>query len=152
MVPVQIIFSPETYQKIINEHDIQQGIDTEAEVRSTLESHFSIPIIIKEEDTDVIIAKELYPNPCPICGRRIPFLREMIQHLESRSTNRVRCPLGHRYEGRIKIYHVNILQQTDESDSESVQTCPQCGSQNIQYLSQTDVFCLDCEWDNLNLI
>lgn len=152
MIPTEIILSPELYQSIIDEQNMSRNTGEE-NTRLMLENHFSIPISIREEDTDMIIAKELFPNPCPVCGRRIPFLREMIERLESCSVDRVSCPLGHRYEGQIKIYHLNILQQKEESSkSEDVETCPACGSENIQHLSPTDVFCFDCEWDNLKSI
>lgn len=149
MTPAQIVFSPETYQEIINQQNIQQAINAEIDVRQMLERHFSMPIAIREENSDVIITKELYPNPCPICGCRIPFLREIIERLETHPTRRIRCPRGHRYEGEIKIYYLNILQKTNPLKSKTQPTCPQCRSQNIQHLSQTDLFCLDCEWDNL---
>ena len=83
MIPTEIILSPGTYQTIIDEQNIQRD-RVEADILLMLENHFSIPVLIREEDTDVIVAKELYPNPCPVCGRRIPFLREMIDRLESR--------------------------------------------------------------------
>ncbi|MCZ6675677.1 MAG: hypothetical protein O7E52_00310 [Candidatus Poribacteria bacterium] len=151
MIPAEVVLSPETYQKIVEESNIQQEIRTGKDPVSVLRNYFSIPITIREENADLIIAKELFPNPCPVCGRRIPFLREMIERIESRSIKRIRCPLGHRYEGEIKVYYLNIFQE-DQTDPKAVQTCPQCGSKNVQYLSQTDVFCLNCEWDNLKLI
>lgn len=148
MVPTEIILSPETYDKIVAEQEITEG-DTENDIRLLLEDHFSIPILIRDENTDVITAKELYPDRCPVCGRRIPFLREMIERLESRATNKVRCPLGHRYEGEIKMYYLNILQiEEKREESERVEVCPECGSKDIQYLGPREVFCLDCEWDN----
>jgi len=152
MIPAEIILSSKTYHDMIKEPNIQREINTGKEPLSALESHFATPISIQEDNTDVLIAKELFPNPCPVCGRRIPFLREMIERLESSSTdNKVNCPLGHRYEGTIKIYYLNIF-QTPPPETKTVQNCPQCGSRNIQYLSQTDIFCLDCEWDNLKRI
>ena len=151
LIPVEIVLSPETYRNIVEESDIQQEVGIGKDSVSLLGNYLSIPITIREEDTNVIIAKELFPNPCPICGRRIPFLREMIERIESRSIKRIRCPLGHRYEGEIKIYHLNIFQE-NRVEAKAVQTCPQCGSGNVQALSKTDIFCLDCEWDNLKLI
>ena len=148
MVPTEIILSPETYDKIVSEQEITEG-DTENDIRLLLEDHFSIPILIRDENTDVITAKELYPDRCPVCGRRIPFLREMIERLESRATNKVRCPLGHRYEGEIKMYYLNIFQiEEKREESERVEVCLECGSKDIQYLGPREVFCLDCEWDN----
>ena len=149
MIPTEIILSPGTYQTIIDEQNIQRD-KVEADILLMLKNHFSIPVVIREENTDVIVAKELYPNPCPVCGRRIPFLREMIDRLESRPANKIRCPLGHRYDGQIKVYYLNILQKTGENlKSKTIEVCPACGSKNIQHLSPTDVFCFDCEWDNL---
>lgn len=148
MVPTEIVLSPKTYKKIVSEQDIAEG-DTENDTRLVLEHHFSIPILIRDENTDVITAKELFPDRCPICGRRIPFLREMIERLESRATNKVRCPLGHRYEGEIKMYYLNIFQiEVKREKSERVEVCPACGSKDIQYLGPREAFCLDCEWDN----
>ena len=149
MAPAQIIFSPETYQEIINQQVVRQAINAESDVRQMLERHFSTPIAIREENSDVIITKELYPNPCPICGCRIPFLRELIERIESQPTRRIRCPRGHRYEGEIKTYYLNIRHDPNPLKSKARPTCPQCGSQKIQKLSHTDFFCLDCEWDNL---
>ncbi|MDE0297358.1 MAG: hypothetical protein OXN17_01830 [Candidatus Poribacteria bacterium] len=148
MVPTEIILSSKTYEQIVAEQEIAEE-DTEESTRLILETHFSIPILIREENTDVITAKELYPDRCPICGRRIPFLREMIERLESRATNKVRCPLGHRYEGEIKMYYLNIFQMEEMREkSERIESCPICGSNDIQYLGPREVFCLDCEWDN----
>ena len=100
MIPAEIVLSPETHQKIVEESNFQPGLEAKKDPVSALKGAFSIPITIREEDTDIIVVKGLYPNPCPICGRRIPFLREMIERIESRSIKRIRCPLGHRYEGR----------------------------------------------------
>ena len=148
MVPTEIILSSKTYEEIVAEQNLLE-LDTDGNTRLMLEHHFSIPISIRDENTDVITAKELYPDRCPICGRRIPFLREMIERLESRATNKIRCPLGHRYEGQIKIYYLNILQMEEQpQESETIETCPECDSKNIQYLGPSEVFCLDCEWDN----
>ena len=58
MVPTEIILSPKTYERIVSEQDITEG-DTENDTRLELEQHFSIPILIREENTDVITAKEL---------------------------------------------------------------------------------------------
>ena len=151
MIPAEIVLSPETHQKIVEESNCQPGLETKKDPVSVLKGAFSIPNTIREEDTDIIVVKGLYPNPCPICGRRIPFLREMIERIESRSIKRIRCPLGHRYEGEIKVYYLNIFQE-HQSEAKAIQVCPQCGSENVQNLSQTDIFCLDCEWDNLKYI
>ena len=148
MVPTKIILSPTTYEEIVVEQDTTEG-DTENNKRLALERHFLTPVLIRKENTDIITVKELYPDRCPTCGRRSPFLREMIERLESRATNKVRCPLGHRYEGEIKMYHLNIFQMEERrEESERVEACPECGSEDIQYLGPREVFCLDCEWDN----
>ena len=94
MIPAEIVLSPETHQKIVEESNLQPGLEAKRDPVSALKGAFSIPITIREEDTDIIVVKGLYPNPCPICGRRIPFLREMIERIESRSIKRIRCPLG----------------------------------------------------------
>ena len=151
MIPAEIVLSPETHQKIVEESNLHQGLEAKKDPVSALKGAFSIPITIREDNTDIIVVKGLYPNPCPVCGRRIPFLREMIERIESRSIKRIRCPLGHRYEGEIKVYYLNIFQE-NQSEAETVQVCPQCGSENVQKLSPTDIFCLDCEWDNLKHI
>ena len=152
MVPTEIILSSDLYETIIDEQNLPRNAD-EGNTRLMLENHFSIPISIREEDTDMIVAKELFPNPCPVCGRRIPFLRETIERLESLAVNRVSCPLGHQYQGQIKIYYLNILENKEESsEAKGVEICPACGSENLQHLSPTDVFCFDCEWDNLKSI
>ena len=151
MIPAEIVLSPETHQKIVEESNFQSGLEAKKDPVSALKGAFAIPITIREKDTDIIVVKGLYPNPCPVCGRRIPFLREMIERIESRSIKRIRCPLGHRYEGEIKVYYLNIFQE-NQSETTAIQVCPQCGSENVQNLSQTDIFCLDCEWDNLKHI
>ena len=151
MIPAEIVLSSETHQKIVEESNFQPGREAKKDPVSALKGAFSIPITIREEDTDIIVVKGLYPNPCPVCGRRIPFLREMIERIESRSVKRIRCPLGHRYEGEIKVYYLNIFQEA-QSEAKAIEVCPQCGSENVQNLSQTDIFCLDCEWDNLKYI
>ena len=148
MVPTKITLSPDTCEKIVVEQDITEG-DAEKDKRQALEQHFLIPVAIQEENTDIITVKELYPDRCPACGRRIPFLREMIERLESGAANKVRCPLGHRYEGEIKLYHLNIFHSEERrEESRRIEVCPNCGSKDIQYLGPREAFCLDCEWDN----
>ena len=148
MIPTEIILSPSTYEEIISELNISDG-NTDHDARLMLERHFAMSISIREENSDVITAKELYPDRCPICGRCIPFVREMIDRLESRATNKIRCPLGHRYEGQIKVYYLNVFQpEQNRQESKTIETCPQCESTSIQYLGPSEAFCLDSAWDS----
>lgn len=148
LIPAEVVVSQETYTNIVSELNIKNEAEQGPDVLAMLRCYLSVPVVVRTENTDVIVAKELFPNPCPVCGRRIPFLREMIERIESRVIKRIRCPLGHRYEGEIKIYYLDIYHK-ESPPPKPLERCPCCGSENLQPLSQTDVFCVDCEWDNL---
>ena len=144
MVPTSVVLSPESYAAVQHEK-------REAENDSSLSlSHLlALPVSVRPENTDIVVVKELVPNPCPICHHRLRFLREMIEHFEDDDTKLIRCPLGHRYPGQMKIYHLNILQAEENPETEKgITACPTCGSESIQYLGPMEMFCLDCDWDS----
>ncbi len=147
MVPTAVVLSPDNFAIVTSEH--LENIETQLSDSQRLEHHLSLPISVRSEDTDIIVVKELIPNPCPICRHPLKFLRELIDRFEKENSNLIRCPLGHRYSGTMKIYHLNIFQQSEEKNiNNNVSECPTCGSKKIQYLSASDMFCLDCDWDS----
>ena len=147
MVPTAVVLSPESYAKVVAER--LEASDSETSEPLSLENQLSLPISVRSKDTDIIVVKELVPNPCPICHHPLKFLRELIERFESEETKQIRCPLGHRYSGVMKVYHLNIYQQSESLESvNKVTECPTCGSKKIQYLGPTEMFCLDCDWDS----
>jgi len=150
IIPVQVILSPETYEQLLEDQTIRSLMRHGFDPKVAIEDIFSIPFKIREEDTDVIIAKELFPDRCPICGRRILAVRQIIRKLENNLINKVVCPSGHRFDCEIRAYCLNIYKVEEERKGPA--KCPNCGSTNLQYLSPTEAFCLDCDWDNLKVI
>ncbi len=149
MVPTAVILSPDSYATVVAERLESETEGTENNETLRLENQLSLPVSVRSENTDIIVVKELVPNPCPICHHPLKFLRELIERFENEDTNQIRCPLGHRYSGIMKVYHLNIFQQSEcEESTQKVSECPTCGSNKIQYLGPTEMFCLDCDWDS----
>ena len=147
MVPTAVVLSPDSYAKVVTERLDASEAETSESLR--LENQLSLPVTVQSEDTDIIVVKELVPNPCPICHHPLKFLRELIERFENEETKQIRCPLGHRYSGVMKIYHLNIFQQSESLKTvKKVTDCPSCGSNKIQYLGPSEMFCLDCDWDS----
>lgn len=147
MVPTGVILSPESHAKIASE--LSETFASENITRAQLEHHLALAVSIRSENADLVIVKELIPNPCPVCHRRLTFLREMIERFENDEANLIRCPMGHRYPGQLKVYYLNIFQQNERNEMEKpVTACPECESKNIQYLGPAEMFCLDCDWDS----
>lgn len=147
MVPTAIVLSPDSYAEVVAERLETSDIEHSESLR--LENQLSLPVSVRSEDTDIIVVKELVPNPCPICHHPLKFLRELIERFENEETKQIRCPLGHRYSGIMKVYHLNIFQQSESMGSlNKVSECPSCGSKKVQYLGAADMFCLDCDWDS----
>ena len=147
MIPTGVVLSPESHAKIVSE--LSEIFEAENISRIQLEHHLALAVSIRSENTDVVIVKELVPNPCPVCHHRLTFLRELIERFENDDANLIRCPMGHRYPGRLNMYYLNIFQQDEGNEMEkSVTACPECGSKNIQYLGPAEMFCLDCDWDS----
>lgn len=150
IVPVKVILSSETYEQLLENRVIRSLERHGFAPKTAIKDIFSVPFEIQEEDTDVIVAKELFPDRCPICGRRIGAARQIIKRLEDNLIKKAICPAGHRFECEIKVYYLNIYKIKEEKKGPSI--CPKCGSSNIQYLSPTEAFCLDCDWDNLEVL
>ena len=147
MVPTCVVLSPESYSKVVAEHlDI---LDTDNDGILRLEQQLGLAVSVRSDDTDIVVVKELVPNPCPICHHPLKLLRELIERFENEGTNLIRCPLGHRYSGMLKVYHLNIFQPSGKQETANeVTACPLCRSNRIQYLGPSDMFCLDCDWDS----
>ncbi len=148
MVPTAVVLSPESYAEVVAE--FLERSEAESDETHKLECQLGLPpISVQLEDTDIVVVKELVPNPCPICHHPLKFLRELIERFENEETNLIRCPLGHRYSGIMKVYHLNIFQQSEEREAmEKIAECPACGGKKIQYLGPAEMFCLDCDWDS----
>jgi len=147
IIPVEVIISPETYKQLLEDGTIHSLMQHGFDPKVAIEEIFSIPFKIQNENTDVIVAKELFPNRCPICGRRILAVRQIIKKLENNLINKAVCPLGHQFRCEVRVYYLNIYKIKEERRGPT--RCPKCGSPNLQYLSPTEAFCLDCDWDNL---
>jgi hypothetical protein len=147
IIPVKVILSSETYEQLLEDKTIHSLIRHGFDPKVAIRDIFSIPFEIQEENTDIIVAKELFPDRCPICGRRIVAVSQIIKKLEENLINKAICPSGHRFDCKVRVYYLNIYRVKEEKRGPG--KCPKCGSANIQYLSPTEAFCLDCDWDNL---
>ena len=147
MIPTELVLSPPSYAKIVSE--LAEKLGSQGVSHLQLAHHLALTVSIQEEDTDLVIVKELTPNPCPVCQHRLTFLRETMERFTDNSSNLIRCPMGHRYPGELKIYYLNIFQHNIEDEIEKpIKICPECDSKNIQYLGPKVMFCLDCDWDS----
>ncbi|RKU26343.1 hypothetical protein C6497_13690 [Candidatus Poribacteria bacterium] len=147
MVPTSVILSPESYEKVVAE--ILKSPKGHNPDNSKAENQLALPpLSVRSEDTDIVVVKELVPNPCPICHHQLKFLREMIERFEREGSNIIRCPLGHRYSGMMKVYHLNIIRESESEDMNDITECPSCNSNRIQCLGPSEMFCLDCDWDS----
>ena len=147
MIPTEVVLSPQSYAQIVSE--LAETLGYEGVSHLQLAHHLALTVSIQQENTDLVVLKELSPNPCPICHRRLTFLRETMDRFESDDSQQVRCPMGHRYPGELKVYYLDIFQHAAGSELEKpVKVCPECQGGNIQYLAPSVMFCLDCDWDS----
>ena len=147
MIPTEVVLSPQSYTKVVSE--LAETLGYEGLSHLQLAHHLALTVSIQQENTDLIVLKELAPNPCPVCHRRLTFLRETIDRFESDNSNQIRCSMGHRYPGALKVYYLSIFQHNVEDELEKpVKVCPECKEKNIQYLGSDMMFCLDCDWDS----
>ena len=147
MIPTEVVLSPQSYAKVVSE--LTEKLGSQGISHLQLAHHLALAVSIQQENTDLVVLKELTPNPCPICHHRLTFLREAMERFENDSSNLIRCPMGHRYPGVLKVYYLNILQHGEKRETEkSIKICPECGGENIQYLGPKAMFCLDCDWDS----
>ena len=147
MIPTEVVLSPQSYAKVVSE--LTEKLGGQGISHLQLAHHLALAVSIQQENTDLVVLKELTPNPCPICHHRLTFLREAMERFENDSSNLIRCPMGHRYPGVLKVYYLNILQHGEKRETEKpIKICPECGGENIQYLGPKAMFCLDCDWDS----
>lgn len=147
MIPTEVVLSSQSYAKVVSE--LAETLGYEGISHLQLAHHLALAVSIQQENTDLVVLKELTPNPCPICHRRLTFLRETIDRFESDNSNQIRCSMGHRYPGELKVYYLSIFQHNVADELEKpVKVCPECNGKNIQYLGSDTMFCLDCDWDN----
>ena len=147
MIPTEVVLSPQSYAKLVSE--LAEKLGGQGISHLQVSHHLALSVSIQQENTDLIVLKELTPNPCPVCHRRLTFLRETMERFENDSSNLIRCPMGHRYPGVLKVYYLNILRHGERDETEKpIKMCPECGSKKIQYLGPKAMFCLDCDWDS----
>lgn len=147
MIPTEVVLSPQSYAKVVSE--LAETLGYQGVSHLQLAHHLALVVSIQQENTDLVVLKELTPNPCPICHRRLTFLRETIDRFESDNSNQIRCSMGHRYPGELKVYYLSIFQHNAAAELEKpVKVCPECKGKNIQYLGSDMMFCLDCDWDS----
>ncbi len=147
MIPTEVVLSPQSYTKVVSE--LAETLGYEGISHLQLAHHLALTVSIQQENTDMIVLKELAPNPCPVCHRRLTFLRETIDRFESDNSNQIRCSMGHRYPGELKVYYLSIFEHNAGDELEKpVKVCPECKGKNIQYLGSDMMFCLDCDWDS----
>ena len=147
MIPTELVLSPQSYAKIVSE--LAEKLGAQGVSHLQLAHHLALTVSIQEEDTDLVIVKELTPNPCPVCQHRLTFLRETMERFTDNSSNLIRCPMGHRYPGELKVYYLSIFQDGAIAEKEKpIKVCPECQGNHIQYLGADVMFCLDCDWDS----
>lgn len=146
MIPTEIVLSSGSYAQVVSE--LSEKLGSQGISHLQVAHHLALTVSIQQTNTDLVILKELIPNPCPICHHRLTFLRETIERFENEGSHSVRCPMGHRYRGELKVYYLNIFEEDDIEVDKPVKVCPECGNKNIQYLGPQVMFCLDCDWDS----
>ena len=147
MIPTEVVLSPQSYAKVVSE--LAEKLECPGISHLQLAHHLALTVSIQQEETDFIVLKELTPNPCPVCHHRLTFLRETMERFEDDSSEQIRCPMGHRYAGVLKVYYLNIFKPGEtEATKKPIKKCPECEGENIQYLGPKVMFCLDCDWDS----
>ena len=146
MIPTELVLSSGSYAALVSE--LSEKLRSPGISHLQLAQHFALTVSIRQENTDLVILKELIPNPCPICHHRLTFLRETIERFEHDGSHSVRCPMGHRYTGELKVYYLNIFEDTTIEIEKPIKVCPECKNKHIQYLGPRVMFCLDCDWDS----
>ena len=107
MIPTEVVLSPQSYAKLVSE--LAEKLECQGISHLQLAHHLALPVSIQQENTDLVVLKELTPNPCPTCHHRLTFLRETIERFENDSSNLIRCPMGHRYPGVLKVYYLEYF-------------------------------------------
>ena len=149
IVPVALNLSQETCLRLLEEEALNPGSHGNPAV--ILEEMIGLHVEIVRENADVIVAKEVFPDRCPTCGENITSAPILLHRVERQGY--IRCSNGHIYEPEVRVLYLNIFHERNSSRQRNrLQRCPQCGSKNLQYLSDTDAFCLDCDWDNMKEI
>ena len=145
MIPTEVVLSQESYAEIVAA--LSETLRSARITESQVALHLALEVTVRERNTDALIVKELVPNPCPVCHRRLTFLREAITRFESDDRNLIRCQMGHRYRGQLRVFQISIREGVREAEK-TVKICPECGSESIQYLGPAEMLCLDCDWDS----
>lgn len=145
MIPTEVVLSPESYIGIASALSETRRSDSITESQVAL--YLGLDVTVRERNTDALIVKELVPNPCPVCHRQLTFLREAIARFEDDGRSLIRCQMGHRYRGQLRVFQISIREGVRETEK-SVKICPECGSESLQYLGPTEMLCLDCDWDS----
>ncbi len=152
ILPKALLLTPQTFKLVLADekikHLLKQGNHPAIAIRKTFHLEFEV------SSSDVIIGKGVYPKKCPFCFNpllmchgKIYNLASAIQSLESVGIGRVLLACGHITEVSVKEYSIPLDYPRLDSE-EKCTVCPQCGGK-IKYLTETDAFCLDCDWDNL---
>lgn len=145
MIPTEVVLSRESYAEIVAA--LSETLRSARITESQVALHLALEVTVRERNTDALIVKELVPNPCPVCHRRLTFLREAITRFESDDRSLIRCQMGHRYRGQLRVFQISIREGVREAEK-TVKICPDCGSESIQYLGPAEMLCLDCDWDS----
>ena len=145
MIPTEVVLSQESYAEIVAA--LSETLRSARITESQVALHLALEVTVRERNTDALIVKELVPNPCPVCHRRLTFLREAIARFESDDRSLIRCQMGHRYRGQLRVFQISIREGVREAEK-TVKICPECGSESIQYLGPAEMLCLDCDWDS----
>lgn len=145
MIPTEVVLSQESYAEIVAA--LSETLRSARVTESQVALHLALEVTVRERNTDALIVKELVPNPCPVCHRRLTFLREAITRFENDDRSLIRCQMGHRYRGQLRVFQISIREGVREAEK-TVKICPECGSESIQYLGPAEMLCLDCDWDS----
>lgn len=146
IVPTALRLSRKSCSQLLDEEALDPG--TQGEPARVLEELIGLRVELTEEQTDVIVAKELFPERCPQCGEHVAAVPVLLNRVERQGF--IRCSSGHVYEPEVHILYLNVFQQHSAPiKRQELDVCPECGGKNVQHLSDTDAFCLDCEWDNM---
>jgi hypothetical protein len=150
ILPQKLLLASQTFRRLLTDeyvqHLMKKGNHPAIAIRKIFHLEFEIA------DCDMIIGKGISPEKCPICSRPLLVchgviynLASAIEFLETAGARTSILACGHPVKIGVKEYRTSV----DFSDAETkITVCPKCGGK-IKYLTATEAFCLDCDWDNL---
>jgi len=151
ILPGKLLLTSQTFQLLLMDDYAQSLMKKGNHPAIAIREIFNLEFEIGH--CDMIIGKGIVPEKCPICSRplltchgTIYNLVPVIKFLESVGKRASTLACGHLVEIGVKEYHISF--EPPLGTEAKIIVCPKCGGK-IKYLTATEAFCLDCDWDNL---